>query len=135
MTGDDEVGYKKPPASHRFQPGKSGNPKGRPKKSRNLHTMLMDILKETVTLREDDKVRTVSKGEAMLLAQTLKAMKGDTRAFEVILKLEAKTASSSEPEPTGVLGVPGPLTEEEWEKRVDQHQAKYRGNIDNEDVA
>ncbi len=97
--------------------------------------MLMDILKETVTLREDDKVRTVSKGEAMLLAQTLKAMKGDTRAFEVILKLEAKTASSSEPEPTGVLGVPGPLTEEEWEKRVDQHQAKYRGNIDNEDVA
>ena len=27
-----EVGYKKPPKSGQFQPGKSGNPKGRPKK-------------------------------------------------------------------------------------------------------
>ncbi|AIB12679.1 hypothetical protein ABAZ39_11900 [Azospirillum argentinense] len=69
----------------------------------------------------------------MLLAQTHKAMKGDTRAFEAILKLETKTASSSASGPTGVLVVPGPLTEEEWEKRVDQHQAKYRGNIDTED--
>ncbi|AWJ88963.1 hypothetical protein Sp245p_03735 [Azospirillum baldaniorum] len=69
----------------------------------------------------------------MLLAQTHKAIKGDTRAFEAILKLETKTASSSASEPTGVLVVPGPFTDEEWEKRVEQHQAKYRGNIDNED--
>ncbi len=25
-----EVGYGKPPAAHRFQPGRSGNPNGRP---------------------------------------------------------------------------------------------------------
>ena len=30
-----EVGYGKPPQATRFQPGKSGNPKGRPKGSRN----------------------------------------------------------------------------------------------------
>ncbi|MGY0790501.1 DUF5681 domain-containing protein [Azospirillum argentinense] len=135
MTGDYKVGYKKPPPSHRFQPGKSGNPKGRPKKSKNLSALLAGILEETITLREGGAMRTVSKGEAMLLAQTHKAIKGDTRAFEVILKLEAKTASSSEPGPTGVLVVPGPFTDEEWEKRVEQHQAKFRGNIDNEDVA
>ncbi|MGY0791995.1 DUF5681 domain-containing protein [Azospirillum argentinense] len=135
MTGDYKVGYKKPPPSHRFQPGKSGNPKGRPKKSKNLGALLAGILEETITLREDGAMRTVSKGEAMLLAQTHKAMKGDTRAFEAILKLEAKTASSSASGPTGVLVVPGPLTEEEWEKRVEQHQAKFRGNINNEDVA
>ncbi|MGY0782011.1 hypothetical protein FBZ85_11611 [Azospirillum brasilense] len=133
MTGDYKVGYKKPPPSHRFQPGKSGNPKGRPRKSKNLSALLAGILGETVTLREDGAMRTVSKGEAMLLAQTHKAIKGDTRAFEAILKLETKTASSSASEPTGVLVVPGPFTDEEWEKRVEQHQAKYRGNIDNED--
>ena len=29
---DYEIGYGKPPRSRRFQPGVSGNPKGRPKK-------------------------------------------------------------------------------------------------------
>jgi len=29
---DYEVGYGKPPKSRRFQPGVSGNPKGRPKR-------------------------------------------------------------------------------------------------------
>ncbi|WP_137104134.1 DUF5681 domain-containing protein [Azospirillum argentinense] len=130
MTGDDEVGYKKPPASHRFQPGKSGNPKGRPKKSRNLHTTLMDILKETVTLREGDRVRTVSKGEAMLLAQMQKAMKGDTRAFTALAKMTSQVASQSQPPPanSAVLVVPGMLAEEEWIALTDKQQAYARGN-------
>ena len=29
---DDKVGYGKPPKHSRFQPGRSGNPRGRPKK-------------------------------------------------------------------------------------------------------
>jgi hypothetical protein len=33
--GDYEVGYAKPPVKTRFAPGQSGNPRGRPKGSKN----------------------------------------------------------------------------------------------------
>ena len=32
---DDPVGYKTPPKNTQFQPGQSGNPKGRPKGTKN----------------------------------------------------------------------------------------------------
>ena len=48
MSDDDAVGYGKPPKETRFKPGRSGNPRGRPKGSKNFNTILAKRLQELV---------------------------------------------------------------------------------------
>jgi hypothetical protein len=43
-----EIGYGRPPHATRFKPGQSGNPRGRPKRSKNGKTLLLEALNETV---------------------------------------------------------------------------------------
>ena len=37
------VGYCRPPVEHRFKPGTSGNPRGRPRGSRNRSTLYREL--------------------------------------------------------------------------------------------
>ncbi len=85
MPGDYEVGYKKPPPRSRFRKGRSGNPKGRPKATKNLKTDLMEELAEKILLREGTRQKHVSKQRALVKSLTAKAIKGDTRAASAIL--------------------------------------------------
>ena len=57
------VGYARPPLASRFQPGRSGNPKGRPKGAKNLDTLVREKLGSKVTVREGGRERRMSKGE------------------------------------------------------------------------
>ena len=43
--GNHSVGYGRPPEATRFKPGQSGNPKGRPKGSKNLRTLFAEELR------------------------------------------------------------------------------------------
>jgi hypothetical protein len=87
---DDKVGYRKPPARTRFQPGVSGNPHGRRKGSVNLKTDLRSELSERIHIREGERSLKVSKQRAMLKAMVAKALKGDARAATVVLMLVGK---------------------------------------------
>jgi hypothetical protein len=88
--GDDyEVGYRKPPKQTRFKKGQSGNPKGRPKGLKNLATDLREELSERITVRENGRVKRMSKQRALVKAQVAKALGADPRAMEATLKLIA----------------------------------------------
>jgi Family of unknown function (DUF5681) len=63
---DYEVGYGKPPRHTRFKKGQSGNPKGRPKGSQNLTTLLSEALNERVIVNENGGRRRITMRRAII---------------------------------------------------------------------
>jgi hypothetical protein len=92
------VGYGKPPLHTRFQPGRSGNPDGRPRGVRNLQTDVRRMLRVPVKINEGGRSRRVSTQEGTLLRLREKALKGDARALDRLLDLAARF--NNEPDAT-----------------------------------
>jgi len=95
MNETEKVGPTRPPKKYQFKPGQSGNPRGRPKGTRNLGTDLKDILGRRVSIREDGKERRISRQEALLLSLYNKALRGDVRAATAIINMLSKLAPAS----------------------------------------
>lgn len=93
---DYDVGYQKPPAHSRFKPGRSGNPKGRPKGTNNLKTDLAEELGERITVREGGNTKTVSKQRAFLKALMNKALRGDVRAASLAYTMMMRLLDTGE---------------------------------------
>ncbi|WP_109792019.1 DUF5681 domain-containing protein [Minwuia thermotolerans] len=87
---EDKVGYGHPPAHTRFKPGRSGNPKGRPKGHRNFRTDLHEILNAVVRVKEKGEARTLTTQQAALYRLREKALNGDVRALDRLLALAAQ---------------------------------------------
>jgi hypothetical protein len=80
------VGYGRPPKQHQFQPGRSGNRKGRPKGVKNTSTLLREILDRKVEMRIGGISRKVSVREAILARFAEFALKGDVKAAAFLLQ-------------------------------------------------
>jgi hypothetical protein len=91
-----DVGFGKPPKSGQFQKGKSGNPKGRPKGTPDLKTILRKLLSAQVTITENGRKKRVSTLTATVMRLNEKALKGDMRAIEKLLSLAAEMAAELE---------------------------------------
>ena len=85
MSDKYEIGYGKPPQNHRFEPGQSGNKKGRPRGSKNTYTLLNEILNQKITVKENDENIKISKKVAMLTQLVNKGVKGDIKAISTLL--------------------------------------------------
>jgi hypothetical protein len=84
-TDGDRVGYRNPPRSSRFKPGRSGNPAGRRAKSPTGSAFTL-ILDKTVMVKSKSKVETRSVEEALQLRTYQEALKGKSMAIREVLR-------------------------------------------------
>lgn len=89
----DSIGYRRPPKRTRFQKGRSGNPKGRPR-GRRSEIPYDSVLGQMVTVREDGRERRITAAEAFILQLTQKGLAGDSAAARSSLSaIEAARAN------------------------------------------
>jgi hypothetical protein len=98
----DDVGYGKPPKSGRFVKGKSGNPNGRPKGSKNLDTIVQREARELIQVTDRGRITKKSKAEVAMKQLANKAAQGDPRAqrefFMHVRASEAAINASGSPQ-------------------------------------
>jgi Family of unknown function (DUF5681) len=82
-----DVGYGRPPAEFQFKPGQSGNPRGRPKGSKSLESIIYALANKKVTITENGKRRSVSKIELALTQLINKAATGSERSIDQFIGL------------------------------------------------
>jgi len=79
--GAGKVGRGNPPKHTQFRKGISGNPKGRPKGSKNLSTLMMEAARDQVSATIGGKTRKISKIQATTMQLATKAAGGDHAAM------------------------------------------------------
>lgn len=82
---DYVVGYRRPPKETRFTAGSSGNPKGRPKGTKNFSTLFAEELAQTVTLTENGRRKKIAKRQALVKQLVNKALSNDTKSAALVL--------------------------------------------------
>lgn len=105
ILGDYPVGYGKPPKNHQFKPGKSGNPKGRAKRTPTAAELLDREAARLVTIKTGNSQRKIPKREAILRRVLDMAMQGDLAAARLVLPHLFRAPVADAPEQEAALPI------------------------------
>ena len=95
MSKDYDVGFSKPPKHSQFQKGKSGNPKGRPRKKTKQHSdpgldLIVSVhreLRKSVFVQENGKHREITKLDAFSAQLVAQSVNGKPSQQKMLLSL------------------------------------------------
>ena len=110
----DGIGFGRPPRATRFKPGRSGNPRGRPRGARARRTIVEYLAAELHWVTEGGLQRQRTTLELILLRLRAKAVSGDLRAIEGLRAILDRYDPQEPTQGGAVLVVPAPMTPEEW---------------------
>jgi hypothetical protein len=110
-----EIGYGKPPVASRFTKGKSGNPKGRPRKPgydekpQHITSVADDLLNELnqmVPVTADGKTKNVTKQQLLVKSLIAQALEGKSKPVSLVWKLIQEYGWDKTPEDVITYTVP-----------------------------
>jgi hypothetical protein len=125
----EDIGYGKPPKATRWRKGQSGNPSGRPRGSPDLAKDLESELAEVIQITEGGKSKRITKMRALLKALAARAIKGDTRAANILITLSARLieADPSLSNPAAPSAADRQIVEDYLEQQLQARLAKLKG--------
>lgn len=114
-----EVGYGRPPRHSQFQPGRSGNPRGRPRGKPTPEEVLQRELGRHIKVQVGGSITSISKLEAVMRKLIQQAMEGDTGASRLIVQMMSKTVDgTASVDPSHVDPFGGQLPDDEAIERM-----------------
>jgi len=129
-SGAERIGYGHPPKQTRFKPGRSPNPRGRPKGARGRAKVLHDVAFETHTIIENGEPVRRTTIELVLLSVRNHAAAGNARAARICDAFLEQYGAKEPIEPTGYLIVPQRLTPQEFIASMEEERKNHHKRID-----
>ena len=106
---DHEVGYGRPPRHSRFAPGRSGNPRGRPRTDSLTGGAFARVMGRKIVVREGARKKRMTIVESLLTDLAQRALKGDRAAQREVVRLlvasgvNAVDRPASPSQPSGII--------------------------------
>ena len=111
-----------PPVRTRFRKGQSGNPRGRPKGSRNFRTLVNEELEQELEITENGKVIKLTKRRLVARVLVNEAVRGNPRAWSELFPMIGGPSQDDSVELDEVTAA-----------MLASYLARYRRNDSNED--